>query len=158
MVKLTALLIFLISSFAGLAKIDKQVYYDALASEDIAEINTMIGKLEKESQTTTIKAYKGALMAKKANFITKASEKLDVFKAGVDLLEKAIESTPQNVEYRFLRLSIQEHSPKILKYKTEIEKDKQFIIANFSKVDAVMANIIKDYSKKSSVLHLDELN
>lgn len=156
--KITALLFILINSFFGLAKIDRQSYYDVLASEEITEINTMIGQLEKESQTTTIKAYRGALMAKKANFITKASEKLELFKAGVDLLEKAIAAAPQNTEYRFLRLSIQEHAPKILKYKDEIESDKEFIIANFSKTDSGLAAIIKDYTKKSDVLSLAELH
>lgn len=156
--KITALLFILMNSFFGLAKIDRQSYYDALASEEITEINAMIGRLEKESQTTTIKAYRGALMAKKANFITKAGEKLELFKAGVDLLEKAIASEPQNTEYRFLRLSIQEHAPKILKYKDEIESDKAFIIANFSKTESSLAAIIKDYAKKSDVLSLAELN
>ncbi len=156
--RIAVILFIILNSFTVQSKIVRQSFYDALASEEISTIDDMISQLEKESKTTTYSAYRGALLAKKANFIVKAVDKLKIFKAGVALLEDAIEKQPQNIEYRFLRLSIQEHSPKLLKYKENIAEDKKLITDNFSKTDSELARIIKDYTKESEVLILNELH
>ena len=48
----------------------------------------------------------------------------------------------ENVEYRFLRLPIQEHAPKIIKYQKDIQKDKEMIIREYKNLDKLMHNNI----------------
>lgn len=141
----------------GSAQIDQQDYYDALASNDIGLMNEMIKSLNESEQTDTYQAYKGALVCKKASLLKSPKQKLSVFKKGVEYLEDMIEKWPENIEYRFLRLSVQEHAPKFLKYNKEVEMDKTFILDNFSSADKKLKEIILDYSKDSEVLIYDEL-
>lgn len=143
---------------SGYSQIQQQAYYDALASDDIAIMNEMIKKLNDAEKTDTYQAYKGALVCKKASLLKTPKQKLDVFKKGVELLEEMIEKWPENIEYRFLRLSVQEHAPKFLKYNKEVQMDKSFIRENFSKADKKLKAIILDYSKDSEALNYDELS
>src|SRR5258706_14096686 len=104
---------------------DKTSFYTVMASGNIADINdelTIIATIsipEKE-------AYKGALLMKKAGLITKAADKLKSFKAGCILLESALKKDSTNGEYHFLRLSIQEHAPRTVKYFKDLEKDSHY--------------------------------
>jgi hypothetical protein len=69
-----------------------------------------------------------------------------------------IAAEPDNVEYRFLRLSIQEHTPKIVGYKSNLEADKAFIIKHFAKLSLVVQRAVKDYSKESKILKPEDIN
>jgi hypothetical protein len=53
-----------------------------------------------------------------------------MFKSGRSKLESAITKDKENTEYRFLRLIIQEHAPRIVKYRNELEKDSKWIQSN----------------------------
>ncbi len=79
-------------------------------------------------------AYKGAattLIAKQQKSIKKKKE---LFKKGVALVEYAIQKEPNNIEIRFIRLSIQQNIPKFLKYHKQIEVDKIYILSNIKKI------------------------
>lgn len=69
-------------------------------------------------------------------------------------MENAIKSQPNNAEYRFLRLMIQENAPKVLKYNTKIKEDIDFIKNNLSKTPAEIKTAITNYSKVSPNLKL----
>ena len=92
---------------------------------------------------------------KKAQLVSKPKDKLSFFKAGRSKLESSISSDKENTEYRFLRLIIQEHAPKIVKYKKDIEEDSKLIRSNFKDLSTILQQIISDYSKKSRVLKLN---
>ena len=49
-------------------------------------------------------------------------------------MEQAIINDLENVELRFLRLSIQLHTPDVLHYNAQIKSDKQFIESNLEKL------------------------
>jgi hypothetical protein len=132
--------------------IEKSLYYDILESGSIEEIDDMILKLEKEKTSPLNLAYKGTLIAKKASFIKNAKTKISLFKSGIKLLENEIYITPSEVEYRFLRLAIQEKCPKLLKYNKNLNEDRDVILAGFSKLRKDLKKIILDYSKNSDVL------
>ena len=66
--------------------------------------------------------FTGALLMKKAGFNAPPAIKLHLFKSGHKMLEAAIRNNPENAEFRFLRLIIQEHAPGILGYKNDIGK------------------------------------
>jgi len=132
---------------------DRSNFYAALASDKLADINTQLA-LVKESSINEKEAYEGALTMKKAGLVATAKEKLSLFKAGRIKLESAISKEKDNIEYRFLRLIIQEHAPKIVKYRNETEEDSNLVRANFKSLAPYLQQAITDYSKKSKILKI----
>lgn len=140
--------------FAGNAQhgFDKSAFYNALSSENVDEINSQIVLL-KGASIAEKDAYEGALLMKKAGVIKgTAKEKLSLFKSGRSKLESSISKNADNIEYRFLRLIIQEHAPKIVKYRDEIVQDSQLVKTNFKSLPQYLQQVITDYSKSSKVL------
>ncbi|MCE7064140.1 hypothetical protein [Dyadobacter sp. CY326] len=144
------------SGFAVL-QLDRQAFYKTLSSGDEASIDKAIAGLEKQKLTSRVSAYKGALMMKKAGFIKGAKGKVKTFKEGAALLENEIKGSPDNMEYRFLRLTVQENAPKILKYNKQLDEDKQAIVSNFDKLESDLKAVISDYAKHSKVLQATDL-
>ena len=64
-------------------------------------------------------AFLGAMIMRKAGIGGNPASKLKLFKQGHKLLEAAIAKDPNNAEFRFLRLIIQENSPGILGYNND---------------------------------------
>lgn len=130
---------------------DRSAFYNAMASDNLQEINTQLAIIS-TSSINEKEAYEGALLMKKAGLVTKAKEKLSLFKAGRLKLEASIKKNSNNTEFVFLRLIIQEHAPKMVKYNADIEKDSLQIRANYKSLPFVVQQAISDYSKKSKVL------
>ena len=99
-------------------------------------------------------AYKGAVMALSAKFTKDNAERKSLFKNGILLLEYSVSQKPENIEIRCLRLSIQENSPKFLKYKSNIDEDRTFILNHYQKTNS---QVVKDFVK-SFVLQSAEFN
>ena len=130
---------------------DLSTFYGAIAGTDTNELNSVLTEL-KQSDLTGKDAYEGTLLMKKSGMLSKAKEKLSVFKSGRAKLEAAIQKDPANAEYRFLRLIIQENVPKIVKYKSNIKEDSTLVRASYKNLPPVVQQAIKDYSKKSKTL------
>ncbi len=130
---------------------DKSAFYNAMASDNMETINNQLALL-KASAVNEKDAYEGALLMKKAGLVTKAKEKLSLFKAGRLKLEAAIKKDRENAEFSFLRLIIQEHAPKLVDYSDNIQSDVAAIRSNFKTLPQVVQQAISDYSKKSKVL------
>ena len=127
-------------------------FYNALYSDSLETIENALEQLDREKLSTTVDAYKGGLTMKKSNYMKSAAKKIATFKAGGKLLESAIQSDPNNAEYRFIRLTIQEHAPKILKYNKNIEEDKVLILKGYKKMDSKTRAYVLDYAKQSDIL------
>ena len=130
---------------------DKTAYYAVLRVGKMDDVNQELDKLN----TTTItekEAYTGTLLMRKAGLVKLPSEKLKLFKKGRIALETELQKDSDNGEYHFLRLIIQEHAPKIVKYKKEIEADKQTIIKSYKHLSPAVQQAILDYSKNSKIL------
>lgn len=130
---------------------DKSAFYHAMASEKTEEINNQLS-IVRSSSVTEKDAYEGALLMKKAGLVTKAKEKLNLFKTGRVKLESSIKKEPGNTEFYFLRIIIQEHAPKMVKYNHDLENDSLQIRTNYKNLPPVVQQAISDYSKKSKVL------
>ncbi len=100
-------------------------------------------------------AFTGAMLMKKASFTGPPSTKLHLFREGHKMLEDAIKKEPDNAEFRFLRLIIQEHAPGILGYKNDLQKDSDMIRKSYKSLPEDVQQIMADYSKKSKFLKLD---
>lgn len=154
--KLILNLLFLFSGFISQeypqnAGFDKQAFYNAMSSDNLEEINTLIETV-KTSTLEEKEAYEGALLMKKAGMVSKAKEKISLFKTGRTKLEEAIKKNTANTEYVFLRLIIQEHAPKMVKYNSNIENDSALVRNNYKNLSPVVQKAIQAYSKKSKVL------
>ncbi|MEO6287426.1 MAG: hypothetical protein ABIN80_12925 [Dyadobacter sp.] len=149
----------LISALAALAPAQAQqsTYYKALSSGEEDVINKALARLDGEKVTPRVNAYKGALTMKQAGFVKGVGGKLKTFKRGVQLLDDEIKTNPANTEFRFLRLTIQEHAPGILNYNKELDEDKQAIVSGYSKLNADLKEFISDYAKDSKVLKESDL-
>ena len=130
---------------------DKPAFYSAIAANNLDAVNTQLSII-KAASITEKDAYEGALLMKKAGMATKAKEKLSLFKTGRLKLEAAIKKDKANAEFNFLRLIIQEHAPKIVDYRNDIENDILAIRSNYKILAPAVQQAISNYSKKSKVL------
>lgn len=147
----TSILLLLFSANFLLAGMNT-TFYNALYSDSLETIEKALGELDKEKSTATVKAYQGGLTMKKSDYLKSAAKKIETFKAGHKLLEAVIKADPNNAEYRFIRLTIQENAPKILKYNKNIEEDKALILKGYKRMDSKTRAYVLDYAKQSSIL------
>ncbi len=133
------------------AAFDKSAFYNAMASDNMEAVNSQLAII-KAASIDEKEAYEGALLMKKAGLVTKAQEKISLFKAGRIKLEAAIKKDKENAEFSFLRLIIQEHAPKIVDYNNNIKTDIAAIRSNYKTLPSVVQLAISDYSKKSKNL------
>jgi hypothetical protein len=149
---------------AGLAKgethpqnFDKAEFYEVMRSGNLETINNEIevvkGAPEKERE-----GYEGALLMKKAGLLKRPKERLRFFKQGRIKLETAMLADNDNTEFHFLRLAIEEHAPKIVKYHFDIEKDKTLVLKNFKNLSPAVRHAILDYCENSKVLRKEDFS
>lgn len=79
-----------------------------------------------------------------------------MFKEGRKLLETEIKKDSANVNFRILRLIIQENCPVFLKYNTNLDDDAVFVQRNFDKLSNKIRDLLITYSKNSKHLKLKE--
>ncbi len=149
------LLIVISSSFVWTT--NSSTFYKAFGSDSLTTIDQALQQLEQQKQSSTTYAYTGGLKMKKSGYLQGATKKINVFKEGRQLLEQSIVRYPNNVEFRFIRLTIQENAPKILKYNKDIVEDKKAIIEGYKKMDSKTRAYVMDYARGSTLLNASEL-
>jgi len=135
---------------------EKAQFYSIMDKGDVKTIENELALL-KGSEVKGKMGYNGALLMKEADLVKRPKRKLDLFIAGRKLLETALLADYENAEFHFLRLTVEEHAPKIVRYHNDIERDRSFIVAKFKDLSPVVQKAILDYCKESKVLHPDEL-
>lgn len=133
----------------------KNSFYEALSGQNIKAIDEELNQLPKNSSTG---AFSGALRIKKSGLTPNPKDRLNLFKKGHAELEAAIKKDSSNCEFRFLRLMIQENSPKILQYHGDIKKDASYLRKNYEHLPASLKKVILDYSKNSKELKPEDFN
>ncbi|MDB5116822.1 MAG: hypothetical protein JWQ79_2314 [Mucilaginibacter sp.] len=136
-------------------KFEKSVFYSVMDSGNLEAINNEID-IVTASSSNEKEGYEGALLMRKAGLVSRPAEKLKLFKAGRIKLETALLNNKDNAEFHFLRFAIQEHAPKIVKYRTDLEADKQFILKTYKNLSPVVQHAIIDYTKNSKLLHAQD--
>jgi hypothetical protein len=136
---------------------DKTAFYQTYTRGKAADVTKLLEKLSAENNGGNLNAYVGALTIKKATQAKGMVQKLALFRDGYSSLETAIGSEPANAEYRFLRLTIQEHAPAILKYNQNIAEDKKLILSSYRRFPALIQQQLRQYSRISKVLKVSEL-
>jgi hypothetical protein len=137
-------------------RFDKGQFYDTMAGGDVDAIDNEL--ILVKSASANKEGYEAALLLKKAGLISGPKKKLDLFKAGRIKMETAILNDADNTEYHFLRLAIEEHAPKIVKYHNDIENDKAIVKREFKNLSPVVQHAILDYCRNSKVLHAEDFS
>lgn len=128
----------------------RERYYDASKTKENAQqFHKLLSNYSKSNNV--ILAYKGASITIQSKFASGIKQKKQLFIEGATLVENAVKNSPDNAEIRLVRLSIQENTPKILKYKANIEEDKKVIIDRFDKLPQDLKAYIRDYVQQSKV-------
>lgn len=89
--------------------------------------DSMIKDLQQADHDTVLFAYLGGLETVWAKHIINPISKLKTFNKGKRKIELAIQKEPENVEIRFIRLSVQKNAPSFLGYNKNIKEDLVFI-------------------------------
>jgi len=135
-------------------RFDKGEFYNVMSAGDVNAIDNELIMVQNAPKNK--EGYEGALLMRKAGLISGPRKKLDLFKAGRIEMETAIINEPDNVEYHFLRLAIEERAPKIVKYHNDILNDKAIVIHRFKELPPAAQHAILDYCKTSKVLHVED--
>jgi hypothetical protein len=133
--------------------LDRSAFYKAMREDNKDLVNAQLTALKSVPENQR-DAFLGAMTMKKAGLGGGPATKLSLFKQGHKMLEEAIQKDPNNAEYRFLRLLIQENAPGYLGYKSDEEKDSEYVRKSFKTLPANVQSAIVDYNKKSKLLKL----
>ncbi|PPL03743.1 hypothetical protein [Parapedobacter indicus] len=102
------------------------LYKDATKSKEQAEAFYEPVKEVTQADQPVLVAYKGAGLMLLARYEKLANRGPSV-KEAAQWIEQAVSADPENAEIRLIRLSVQEHLPRFLKYNQHIDEDRQFI-------------------------------
>ncbi|MFD1166561.1 hypothetical protein ACFQ2C_13180 [Sphingobacterium daejeonense] len=143
--KMISILLFLISFNINGVDIDFVRTNYTASIKDKQLCSRMISELKKKNDRPINMGYLGGLQTIWANHVFNPINKLKTFKEGKNNIEKAIKLDPENVELRFIRLSIQKNAPSFLGYNSNINSDKEFIKSNQKKISsAIVRNNINE--------------
>lgn len=132
-----------------LARLRKE-FVSASASAPAAEKFLQTTGNISSSAKPLLLAYKGAALLIWGKYVKGIEDKKKMAREGITLLESAVSKDPDHIEIRTLRLSIQENSPKILKYKAKIEEDRAFVTQNFKELpEGELKAFVGGYLQKS---------
>lgn len=127
----------------------RKLYATATSSEANAkDFLSKLADIAKEDNKTMV-AYKGASIAIVSKLEKKVSDKSKKFKEGAKLIEFAVANDPNNIEIRFVRLSVQENVPKIVNYRGNKKEDKQFLLDHYNEQTGALKIYIGDFIKQS---------
>jgi hypothetical protein len=145
------LFLFFISTFcsAQIVKVDsisldfiRHKFYEGVEDEDqVDKLETFLRKkfgTDFNKIDPIITAYYGAIEALRGKHAFFPFTKLSYVNSSQDILGKAVELDPENLEIRFVRFSILHHIPGILGYSSEREDDMKVIYRLLLKRDYSM--------------------
>ena len=138
---------------ADLETIRKEYTTAHSSKQNIENFNKLVSKTS--SSIPAIAGYKAAGEVMKAKF-SKGKERRNYIYDGVKALEIAILKNPNDVELRLIRLSVQEHLPKFIKYNKNIAEDKALILKNYSIQSPGLKNYIKNFAAQSKTISAAE--
>lgn len=135
----------------GQSGIDRNSFFNAMSSNSVRLMDAQLSALKNQSGRDK-EAFEGAMLMRKSGTLTVPAKKLAMFKQGHKKLEGAIGSNPGNIEYRFLRLMVQENAPRSLGYYKNIDQDSKWVKDNYKSLSAPIQQSVMSYSRKSKAL------
>ncbi len=120
-------------SFGNTLEELRNKFPDVVSDSDLCE-NLIEELVNKKDLSSTEKAYLGAMQTIWANHTNSPISKWKTFKRGKENLQAAVRASPNNIEIRMLRYSVQSNCPKFLNYSDELAEDKAYIEANKAQI------------------------
>ncbi len=112
----------------------RDYYYGVcLNEESIHDFDSYL-TLHKERADVAVEGYRAVIWFLWADYYVNPIKKWKCFNKGKDRLEELIGENRNNVELRFLRLTIQDNLPDFLGYNSNINDDKDFIYHQISSI------------------------
>lgn len=105
---------------------------------------------EYSGNDATMRAYKAAAITLQAKHEKKLALKKELFVKGAKQLEDIIDKNPNLLELRMIRLSIQENTPRLMKYKGHIDEDKNKILSQYAQQSTEIKKTIKAFVQVSA--------
>ncbi len=119
------------------------------AFENDKACSSMLAKYKKvKSDNVVLNGYIGGLYIARSRHAP-LFDKMNNLKTGTGILEDALKKMPDNIELRFLRLSIQLNLPGFLGYNDNVESDKKFVLKHYDSALPVLRKRIVDFVKTS---------
>ena len=105
----------------------RKLYYQSYKDKTAAE------KLYKETRVydthqPKMLGYKAVASMMMCNYVTNPYTRVKYFYAGKGDLEKAIKTSPADVELRYLRYAVQENVPGVLNYNGSMSEDRKILV------------------------------
>ena len=94
----------------------------------------LIESLEARKDETVFLAYLGGLQTIWANHVVNPISKFSTFKKGKNNIESAVKQDVNNIEIRFIRLSVQKNAPSFLGYNKNRNEDISFLKKHRSEI------------------------
>ncbi|WP_299254169.1 hypothetical protein [uncultured Aquimarina sp.] len=142
-------LLFMNANTADIVEVRNSYRYAKDSKENTEKFYELTQSINHE-ESTVLSAYYGCALTLKASFSKKTMDKISFFKQGKKLIEEAIQSDPDNIELRMIRLSVQTSAPRITRYYRDIEEDKSFLTKNIDKVpSSKLKKFIKGFMSTS---------
>lgn len=117
------------------------------AAQNSKLCNKMIQELSNTRKDPVLLAYLGGFKAIWAKHTINPFGKLSTFKEGKILIEKAVKDDPNNIEVRFVRLSVQKNCPFFLGYKQNIKEDVKFINSAKNTINSIQLSAMLETIK-----------
>lgn len=109
----------------------RKIYLEAI--DDATTNDALLADLEKiKSKTPTLLAYQGACEGLRAKHALNPYKKVEYLKKAQKTLFDAIQQSPNNIEIRYLRFSIQHNCPAFLRNNQHLEEDRLAIVKNIN--------------------------
>lgn len=128
-------LIFLAHNQSGASDLEKarQLFFKIEESRNNALELQHIAAHGFRNGSAVLRGYHAVATANLALHTVMPISKYNYFRQGRDMIEEAIVKMPDNVELRFLRLTIQIGTPAFLDYNQHIATDREMILAHLEK-------------------------
>lgn len=140
----------------------RQQYYHAINnSTDADRFYDLLKDSPRNNQI--LMAYFGCAQAIKARYSWNPYNKLSYLNKGTATLDKAVRNSPDNLEIRFLRFTLQYYIPQFLGYSKDLETDKQKIVEliekkHFGSMDNKLLNNLIKFMQSNGKCSPKELN
>ncbi|WP_207428152.1 hypothetical protein [Pedobacter sp. SYSU D00535] len=162
--QILALVIIAISAFLGQTPSLKQVrqqYYQAVTSEEVAD--RLHSELKQQKLTDPVLlAYFGATQSVRAKHAINPYNKVSFLKSGLRTLQTAVSRSPENLEIRFLRFSLEHYLPSFLGMSKNLTADRKKMVdlikrREFGAIDATLLKNIISFMKETKRCTAEEL-
>jgi hypothetical protein len=125
------------------------------ASENESVVPILLEKLQASAtqQKAVLLGYRGAVFALQGKYAWMPFSKLSFLQDALATLHKAIQQDPENVEIRFLRLTVEKNIPMFLGMAIHLTEDKDKILENILAVstEPEMRQVIASYILENTI-------